>query len=272
MKLLGILISALILQSYSGTQEKVFPVQNTVVSVQEQLGIDSLYVIEGKWYIYGVINLESNDTINVTFIECPYLELRQDGRFFFENGIRTGRGMVYWSLDDSSLFVIDRESAEFDSTVFVIISHTKNYLSLTNQGKEFILGRDCDRSSNKYPKETIVVEQPEDMNEGTVVNQQTTLKQGEWVSAEDDKYWIRVDSTFIYEYYESELTETFTYQLSIKSCDENYYPLGKSDALFLIKNSGTESYCYEVTINTKDYISLIWSVNGSIMTFRNKAN
>lgn len=96
---------------------------------------------------------------------------------------------------------------------------------------------------------------------------------GKWENNEDKKYVIKIDKLKIIEYYNNKVTDTIKYDLLNYSCDSSYLNSNnEKKILFLKKYTDDDEYCYEIVSLSKDYLTLIYSGNGNVISFRRKDN
>lgn len=101
------------------------------------------YDIQGKWYIKEIIDLKTKEKFNVSFIQCPYFDLKQDKQFYYENGFNTGGDKAIWKLQDSSIVIIDGNPTIIDTIILKIVYNEKDCMCLQVEKLEFILSRFC---------------------------------------------------------------------------------------------------------------------------------
>jgi hypothetical protein len=73
--------------------------------------------------------------------------------------------------------------------------------------------------------------------------------------------YTRISASQIQEYYKGELTDIYDFTLSKTSCDENYFSYARN-------NTNNDFYCYEVTSLDDSNLSLIYTINVKIQSFR----
>ena len=99
--------------------------------------------IQGKWYIDEVIYLNTNDTMNITFIKCPYFEFNSNGKFTIESGMNIGSDNRTWILSDSSSILIFSDNMHTDTSVVKIYNYERNTMILEFENIRFNLSRNC---------------------------------------------------------------------------------------------------------------------------------
>lgn len=92
---------------------------------------------------------------------------------------------------------------------------------------------------------------------------------GDWINIDDNAYTLKISANQVVEYNNNQLTETFKYELLNYSCDTAYMKPSKEKVLFLKKVKESETYCYEVSLDSNN-LSLTYTVNGKRNTFKKR--
>ncbi len=101
-------------------------------------------------------------------------------------------------------------------------------------------------------------------NAQKVANKSHKIPNGKWVCVQDSLNSVVVIREYVYEYYNSQPTDTTKYSISTNPCD-TLYKSPKKKTLFLTWHNGL---CYEVEGITDEYIELTYTANGKTLTYR----
>lgn len=100
-------------------------------------------------------------------------------------------------------------------------------------------------------------------------NEREMIK-GDWSSVDDSSDRLKISSTVIMEYYNNQPIDTFRYELSRQPCDKAYMKSGNEKTLFLkkFKEKDNYSFCYEIMGLNKNNLTLVYTINPRISSFR----
>lgn len=100
--------------------------------------------ITGKWYVKEAIYLNTNDTMNISYIKCPYFDFNSNNMFYSENGMNIGSDNIKWSLLDSNIIFINRNLSSIDTSFAKIFEYKNDKMSIVFENIKILLYRNCE--------------------------------------------------------------------------------------------------------------------------------